>query len=51
MIIPIPAISRKPKKGIMTGGRSSLGNDSSPASGAVQLPEAITLPSFGTEIA
>ena len=49
--MPIPAIIRKPKNGIMTGGRSSSGNDSSPISRAFQLPEAIMLPSFGTEMA
>ena len=51
MISPIPTIRRKPKNGITTGGRSSFGNASSPVSFAVQLPEAIMLPSFGISIA
>ena len=51
MISPIPTIRRKPKNGITTGGRSSFGNASSPISFAVQLPEAIMLPSFGISIA
>ena len=51
MINPIPTMMRKPKNGITTGGRSSRGNDSSPTSAAVQLPDAIMLPSFGIEMA
>jgi len=42
---------RKPKNGTSTGGRSSGGKVSSPISRAVQLPEAMKLPSFGIAIA
>ena len=51
MSSPIPTMTRNPKNGMTTGGRSSRGNDSSPTSGAVQLPDAIMLPSFGTVMA
>src|SRR5271165_4726679 len=51
MIRPMPTIRRKPKNGMITGGRSSGGYASSPISFASQLPEAMKLPSFGTSIA
>ncbi len=51
MINPIPTMMRKPKNGISTGGWSSSGKVSSPISRAVQLPEAMKLPSFGISIA
>ena len=51
MISPIPTIIRKAKNGISTGGRSSGGKVSSPISRAVQLPEAMKLPSLGISIA
>ena len=47
MISPMPTMMRKPKNGISTGGRSSTGKVSSPISRAVQLPEAMKLPSLG----
>ena len=51
MISPMPTMMRKPKNGISTGGRSSTGKASSPISRAVQLPEAMKLPSLGISIA
>ena len=51
MISPMPTMMRKPKNGISTGGRSSTGKVSSPISRAVQLPEAMKLPSLGISIA
>ena len=51
MIRPMPTIRRKAKNGMNTGGRSSGGKVSNPISRAVQVPEAMKLPSFGTSIA
>ena len=51
MIRPMPTIRRKAKNGMITGGRSSGGNASSPTSFASQVPDAMKLPSFGTSIA
>ena len=51
MIGPIPTMIRKPKSGISTGGLSSGGKVSSQISLAVQLPEAMKLPSLGISIA
>ena len=51
MISPSPTMIRKLKKGISTGGWSSNGKVSSPISRAVQLPEAMKLPSFGSSTA
>ena len=51
MISPMPTMTRNPKKGMRTGGRSSTGKVSNPVSRAVQLPEAMKLPSLGISIA
>ena len=50
MIRPIPTMMRKAKKGMITGGRSWGGKVSNPISRAVQLPEAMKLPSLGISI-
>src|SRR6202021_3967192 len=51
IIRPIPTMTRNAKKGMITGGRSSGGKVSNPISRAVQLPDALQLPSGGISIA